>query len=79
MKIFVNFDIFFFIELINLGPNKFDYNKVNEKIEKWTKITYIAFIKVTFPFMYLPKLFLSYYGFFIGQGSDAFVLNVPMS
>lgn len=68
----------FYLKLILSGSNEFDYNKVNEKIEKWTKITYIAFIKVTYPFMYLPKLFLSYYGFFIGQGSDAFVLDVPM-
>lgn len=66
---------YFFLEI---KDHSFEYDKVNEKIEKWSNITYTAFIKITWPFMYLPKFFLSYYNFFANHGSDSFVLNVPM-
>ncbi|XP_031636515.1 odorant receptor coreceptor-like [Contarinia nasturtii] len=55
-----------------------NYEKVNLKVEKWSRISYVAFMHVTYPVVFIPKLLLSFYIYFTDRESEAFFLNYPM-
>lgn len=55
------------------------YEETIERIEKWSRFSNIAIIKVTLPCCILPIFLLSYFNYFINDmGSDAFELPDPI-
>lgn len=48
---------------------------VNEKIEKWTRIVYILFVRITVPLSGIPLFLISYYFYFVlDLGPDSFLV-----
>lgn len=55
------------------------YEKINERIEKWTKILYFVWMRGTFPGTMLPNCIISYFLYFATDlGSNAFRLPFPI-
>lgn len=78
------FNLHFFIKQIEFvgleNPlSKAIYVEVNDKIEKWTSLLFWSFVKVSLPFVALPKILISFCSYFMTDaGSDAFELPFPM-
>lgn len=52
--------------------------KSNEQSEKMCQTLYFALLKVTAPCAMIPKLLISFYGYYTTDlQSDAFVLGMP--
>lgn len=61
------------------GLNRKKYSKTNMKIEKLSRIIYMAVVNISVPCVLLPKFISSYYLYFLGaRGNDAFSLNFQM-
>lgn len=66
--------------LKNLSSITF-YDKINPRVEKWSKIIYFVIAKVTFAVIFLPKILISLYNYFVMNldgNADSLELPLPM-
>lgn len=54
--------------------------KINEKVEKWSKIFYFVFVIVTLPGIVMPNFLITLFNYFVtDSGENAFLLPFPAS
>lgn len=61
-----------------LGLDKNIAEKIVKRVEIWTEVVSIPYMKFIIPVGQIPEFILSFYLFLTGYGSDSFILYFPI-